>query len=96
MKTPAQVFTKNVREYQGLPELKYPMHDLTVRITNCGRVCVGKRKINLSRCFAGHDVGVREVDDKLWLVSFMDYDLGYFDEDNGRVEPIENPFAYKV
>jgi putative transposase len=36
------------------------------------------------------------VDDKLWLVSFMDYDLGYFDEDNGRVEPIENPFAYKV
>jgi putative transposase len=96
MKTPAQVFTKNVREYQGLPELKYPMHDLTVRITNCGRVCIGKRKINLSRCFAGHDVGVREVDDKLWLVSFMDYDLGYFDEDNGRVEPIENPFAYKV
>jgi putative transposase len=72
------------------------MHDLTVRITNCGRVCIGKRKINLSRCFAGHDVGVREVDDKIWLVSFMDYDIGYFDEDNGRVEPIENPFAYKV
>jgi len=26
----------------------------------------------------------------------MDYDLGYFDEDNGRVEPVDNPFAYKV
>lgn len=96
MKTPSEVYESNSREYKGLPELSYPWHDLTVRITNCGRVCIGKRKINLSRCFAGHDVGIREVDDKIWLVSFMDYDLGYFDEDNGRIEPIENPFAYKV
>ena len=37
-----------------------------------------------------------EFDEGIWLVSFMDYDLGYFDEDNGRTEPIENPFAYRV
>jgi hypothetical protein len=24
-------------------------------------------------------VGVKEVQDDIWLVSFMDYDLGYFD-----------------
>jgi len=96
MKCPSEVYKNNERVYKGLPELSYPMHDRTVRITHCGRICIGKRKINLSRCFAGHDVGVREVDDKLWLVSFMDYDLGYFDEDNGRVEPIDNPFVLKV
>ena len=72
------------------------MHDMTIRITHCGRICIGKKKFNLTRALAGHDVGVSEVGEGIWLVSFMDYDLGYFDEDNGRVEPIENPFAYKV
>jgi len=96
MKYPAEVFKKNTRPYTGLPEITYPMHDMTIRITNCGRICIGKKKYHLSLCFAGHDVGVREVDDQLWLVSFMDYDIGYFDEDTCRVEPIENPFTYKV
>ena len=39
---------------------------------------------------------MKQVDDKLWLASFMSYDLGYFDEDACRLEPIENPFAAKV
>jgi len=37
-------------------------------------------------------VGIREVADKIWLVSFMEYDLGFFDQDEGRVEPTANPF----
>ena len=41
-------------------------------------------------------MGVKQVDDKVWLVSFMQYDLGYFDSDTCRLEPIENPFAAKV
>lgn len=35
--------------------------------------------------FAGHTV--REVDDQIWLVTFMPYDLGFFDKDERRVEP---------
>jgi putative transposase len=41
----------------------------------------------------GRAVGIREVADKIWLVSFMDYDLGFFDEDVGRVEPSTNPLV---
>ena len=42
-------------------------------------------------------MGIREVADKIWLVSFMDYDLGFFDRTLNRVEPVgENPFALKV
>jgi len=96
MKCPGELFQKNTKPYTGLPELNYPLHDLTVRITHCGRICIGRKKFNLSRAFAGHDVGVNEVSDGIWLVSFMDYDIGYFDEDNCRVEPIENPFVYRV
>lgn len=65
-------------------------------VTRCGRICIGKRKINLSQVFSGQLVGIREVDEKIWLVSFLDFDLGYFDEAEGRVEPGPNPFAAKL
>ena len=40
-------------------------------------IAVERRKVNLSKVFAGQQVGVRQVTDRIWLVSFMDYDLGY-------------------
>jgi putative transposase len=39
---------------------------------------------------------MREVVDRIWLVSFMEYDPGFFDEDENRVEPAGNPFIPKV
>ncbi len=50
----------------------------------------------LTSVLAGQKVGISQKDDKIWLVSFMDYDLGYFDIESRRVEPIDNPFASKV
>ena len=41
---------------------------------------IGKRKINLSTVFAGQTVELREEDDGIWVVSFLDYDLGFFDQ----------------
>ena len=61
-------------------------------MTKCGRICIGNRKINLSTVFAGQKVGIREVADNIWLVSYMDEDLGFYDEEVGRVEPGPNPF----
>jgi putative transposase len=34
-----------------------------------------KEKINFSQVFAGQAVGIKEVHDDIWLVSFTDYDL---------------------
>jgi len=65
-------------------------------ITYCGRICIFKKKINLSTSLAGQAVGIEEVDDSIWLVSFMDYDLGYFDLETRALEPLENPFGPKV
>ena len=50
----------------------------------------------LSQVFAGQAVGVREVADHIWLISFMHYDLGFFDHETCRIESAENPFAAKV
>ena len=43
--------------------------------------------------FAGQKVGVKQVDEHVWLVTFMHYDLGYFDDETCRLEPIDNPFG---
>jgi hypothetical protein len=64
--------------------------------SGCGRICIGRRKINLSTVFAGQHVGITEVSEKIWLVSFMDYDLGFFDHDAGCVDCAENAFVAKV
>jgi hypothetical protein len=37
----------------------------------------------------------KEVSDKIWLISFMQYDLGYFGHDTCRLESIDNPFPAK-
>jgi putative transposase len=96
MKYPAELYRPSARPYAGLPELEYPFHDRTVTVTQCGRLCLGARKINLSAVFAGQIVGVREVSEKIWMVSFMHYDLGFFDHESGRVECAPNPFSAEV
>src|SRR6266581_4504464 len=96
MKCPAEVYPPSQRVYTGLPDIDYPLHDKTIVVTRCGRICLGKKKINFSTVFAGQAVGIKEVHDDIWLVSFMDYDLGYFDLETRVLEPLENPFGPKV
>ena len=45
---------------------------------------------------AGQSVAVTQVDERIWLVTFMQYDLGYFGDETCRLEPIQNPFGPKV
>jgi putative transposase len=96
MKVPGEIDTPSPRPYRGLGEVDYPLHDWTATVTRCGRLCWKRRKINLSTVFAGQNVGVKQVSDRIWLVSFMDDDLGYFDDETCGLEPIENPFIPKV
>lgn len=96
MQVPATRYRRSSQPYRGLEDLTYPFHDATVMVTQCGRICWKGHKINLSHVFAGQSVGVTQVGDRLWLVTFMHYDLGYFDDETCRLEPIENPFGPKV
>jgi putative transposase len=45
--------------------------------------------------FASQTVGIKQTDDRIWLVSFTDYDLGYFDDKTCRLAPLANPFDRK-
>ena len=43
-----------------------------------------------------YQVGIKEVSEKVWLVTFMHYDLGFFDRECGRGECAENPAGAEV
>lgn len=92
MQTPAAIYQPSERRYAGLEELHYPLHDLEVNITACGRICLYRKKINISVVMAGQRVGLREVEESIWLVSFMHYDLGYIDLEERTLQPLDNPF----
>ena len=96
MNCPADVYKASTRPYRGIGELSYPFHDRTALVTCCGRICIYKKKINLSTSLAGQAVGIKEVDDGIWLVSFMDYDLGYIDLEEKTLQPLDNPFGPRV
>ncbi len=92
MKIPSEVYKPSPRIYNGLPELAYPLHDRDVVVTACGRICLHRKRVNLSHVFAGQRVGIKEVDEGIWIVSFMHYDLGFIDLEQKTLQPADNPF----
>jgi transposase InsO family protein len=96
MKCPAEVYAASPRLYDGLPDLVYPLHDRDILVTNCGRICLHRKKINISTALAGQRLGIKEVDDGIWLVSFMHYNLGYIDLEQKTLQPLDNPFGPRL
>ena len=45
---------------------------------------------------AGQRLGIKEVDEGIWLVSFIDYDLGYIDLEQRTLQPVDNPFGPRL
>jgi hypothetical protein len=39
--------------YEGLPEAEYPFHERDLLVTACGRICMARKKINISTVLAG-------------------------------------------
>ena len=92
MKTPNEVYKPSSREYKGLPDLSYPLHDKEQVINSGGTLAFSKKeRVFISMVLAGQPVGLTEVEDGIWRVTFMDYDLGYFDCESCQFTPLEYP-----
>jgi len=96
MKAPADIYIPSAKPYDGLPEIEYPFHDRDGLVTACGRICMHRKKINISTVMAGQKLGIKQVDDGIWLVSFMHYDLGYIDLEQRTLQTIGNPFGTRL
>jgi hypothetical protein len=96
MQMPAEVYKLSTRIYIGLPELPYPLHDRSILVTSRGRVFMPRKKFSISHVLDGQRLGIKEVDDGIWLVSFMHYDLGFIDLEQKSLQPLDNPFGARL
>jgi hypothetical protein len=55
-----------------------------------------RKRINVSTVLAGQRLGIKEVDDGVWIVSFMSYDLGFIDLEQKTLQPLDNPFGPRL
>jgi transposase InsO family protein len=84
-KPPASVYRGSKRVFpESLPEVAYPLHDFAVRVGDGGHIRFpggGRRMPNvfISGALRGELVGLRELEDDVWLVSFLSFDIGEFD-----------------
>ena len=47
---------------------RYPFHDRDILVTARGRICMHKKKMDVSTVLAGQKLVIKEVDDDIWLV----------------------------
>ena len=71
-------------------------HELYKSLTWDRGICMHRKKINISHVLAGQKLGIKEVDDGIWLVSFMHYDLGYIDLEKRTLQILDNPFGPRL
>src|SRR6202035_4779886 len=71
MRRPAELYTVPTRRYDGLPELSYPFHDRDIIVTACGRLCLHRKRINISTVLAGQKLRIKEVDEGIWLARLL-------------------------
>jgi putative transposase len=88
-KTPASIYKPSARPFpEKLPEPTYPLHDDVLRVDRSGHIRMTmSRQAFVSEALAGQLVGLREQDDGLWLVSFLDKDLGHYAPKQGHFKP---------
>jgi transposase InsO family protein len=82
MKRPADLYVASTRPYAPKPA-EYPLHDLVRRVASNGTLQFGSKQrpegYFLSESIAGHELGLRELEDGRWLVSLHRLDLGIID-----------------
>ena len=88
MKRPAEVYRSSDRSYPDLlTHVEYPLHDRSCRVYDCGRISLNNQMFYVSRALVGERVGLREIEAKRWLLTFLDIDLGVVDESERSFEP---------
>lgn len=53
MRTPQDIHSASTRTYRGLPQV-----GSDVLVTSCGRICMHRKKINISIVMAGQKLGI--------------------------------------
>ena len=89
MKTPSQFYKKSSLQYQS-QELDYSHCDRTYRVASNGQIEPKKGyRIHIGKSFSSQTVGITEIDDGLWKISFNKYDIAFYDFYDKKIEKIQ-------
>lgn len=84
MKYPKDIYEPSSKAFtEELEELTYPLHDCTRKIGKSGEFRYKDKRIYVSQALAGENIGFREIDPQIYVVHFMDNELGIFDQQKG-------------
>ncbi|ABC92726.1 putative insertion sequence transposase protein [Rhizobium etli CFN 42] len=62
----------------------------------CGRLCIHRKKINISIVMTGQKLGFTELDGRIWRVNFLRHDLGYIDSEQRALQTIDKPSGTRL
>jgi len=90
-KLPSELYRKSERTCPVfLPEPNYSGCDREKLVSVCGSIQLQNQgRVYISAALGGQKVGLRKIEDKLWEVRFMNYVIGYFDEEAMKLTPKE-------
>jgi transposase InsO family protein len=93
--TPAEVYVRSNRTYKArLDPIEYPGHFEVRSVTTAGVFCWGNQPVFISAALANEQVGLVEIQDRVWKVFFGNIELGILNEldcakrKTGRVLPM--------
>jgi hypothetical protein len=96
MQSPAERYSASSRRYDGLPEIAYPLHDREVLVTACGRICMHRKRFNISIVLAGQKLGIKEVDDGVLARRLPRLRSRLHRPGAENLQPLDNPFGPRL
>jgi hypothetical protein len=67
----------------------YKCDDWVRKVRSNGWIRFQSKAIYLTKALQGHEVGLRQVSESQWLVSFVDLELGYIDANTQTFTPVD-------
>lgn len=91
MATPAERYQASGRPYLPTP-IAYPLHDDVIKVHASGHTALCRRSSRaffLSAALAGETVGIRQMGDQTWVLSFANLTLGVYDAGEHQFQPAD-------
>jgi transposase InsO family protein len=89
MQTPASVHVASSRAYREAEAWDYSRFDDVRVVAGSGCIRFLRSTVGVTAALAGHEVGLIELDDDVWLVHFCGQDLGLFEVGETSISPLE-------
>lgn len=94
MKKPKALYRPSPRLLPDyLPELSYPKHFETRRVSSCGQIKLNGRGVFVSHALKREQIGLEQREDGLWIAHFGMLQIGVFDE---RLTSVDKTFKLGV